>query len=140
MQKLNGKKGFTLLELLVVISIIGILVAIGAVAYSQAQQKGRDAKRVGDMKALQSAFEQYYSTHNNVYSDSCLTMATAASMALPTDPKSGWTAYNTSSGCTSTSAYCICADLEGTSGNASNSNCSSFVSGGGGFYCVTNLQ
>ncbi|NTU46942.1 type II secretion system protein [Candidatus Roizmanbacteria bacterium] len=55
------KNGFTLLEMLVVIGIIAVLIGMGAVAYSAAQKKARDAKRKGDLHAIQSAMEQYYS-------------------------------------------------------------------------------
>jgi len=70
------KFGFTLLELLVVISIIGILIAMGTVAFSTAQKRGRDSKRRGDLKAVQAAFEQYNAT-NTGYSASCAAMATS---------------------------------------------------------------
>lgn len=54
------KKGFTLIELLVVIAIIGILAAIGVVAITGARVKARDAKRVADIKQIQSSLELYY--------------------------------------------------------------------------------
>ena len=135
------KKGFTLLELLVVISIIGILVALGAVAFSTAQKKGRDAKRRGDIKAMQNAFEQYYSINNGSYSTTCLTMWTGSQStgSLPTDPKPTQS-YSTTAGCTPTASYeyCICAQLEETgTGNASNSTC---TFGAGNYFCVKNLQ
>ena len=53
---MKNKKGFTLIELLVVIAIIGILATLAVVAYSSAQKKARDAKRVADMRAVVSAF------------------------------------------------------------------------------------
>jgi prepilin-type N-terminal cleavage/methylation domain-containing protein len=55
------KKGFTLIELLVVISIIAILATIGFVNYQQAVKKGRDSRRMADLKVMQSGFEQYHS-------------------------------------------------------------------------------
>ncbi len=55
------KKGFTLIELLVVIAIIGILATIVMVSLSSARAKGRDAKRISDLKAAQGAIELYYS-------------------------------------------------------------------------------
>src|SRR3989344_9651264 len=82
------KTGFTLIELLVVISIIAILTAIGVTQYSNAQKKARDATRIGDMKAYQSAYEQYYSTTGSTYDATCGTMDTAGfSGAAPTSPK-----------------------------------------------------
>ena len=54
------KKGFTLIELLVVITIIGILATGATSVYTSQIQKARDTTRVSDVKALQSAIEQYY--------------------------------------------------------------------------------
>ena len=62
---MKRKNGFSLLELLVVISIIGILIAISAVGFTTAQKRGRDARRRGDLKAWQDALEQTYAEHTN---------------------------------------------------------------------------
>lgn len=52
-------QGFTLIELMVVILIIGILTTIGLVVYSQAQRQTRIRKRLGDLRAIQIAVETY---------------------------------------------------------------------------------
>lgn len=52
--------GFTLVELLVVVAIIGILAAIGTFGYTVAVKLSRDAKRQADLKVIQSALEQYH--------------------------------------------------------------------------------
>lgn len=57
------KKGFTLVELLVVITIIGILANIGLATFTSAQIKSRDAKRKAHLKQLADAFEAYYNDH-----------------------------------------------------------------------------
>ena len=51
--------GFSLIELLIVISIIGILVATATVSWTNAQQKSRDSKRKSDVKSIQQALELY---------------------------------------------------------------------------------
>jgi prepilin-type N-terminal cleavage/methylation domain-containing protein len=124
-----NKKGFTLLELLVVISIIGIIIAIGTVAYSSAQKKGRDAKRSGDLKAMQNAMEQYYSVNGNYGSDTgCSTQLGASMDTIPTDPKNGSSYILTCQA--DGSGYEICVDLEGDgTWDGSNSD-----------KCVSNLQ
>lgn len=56
---IKNKKGFTLIELLVVISIIGLLSVLAVVALNTARSKSRDAKRVADIKQIQTALELY---------------------------------------------------------------------------------
>ncbi|OGG69803.1 hypothetical protein A3F27_00710 [Candidatus Kaiserbacteria bacterium RIFCSPHIGHO2_12_FULL_53_13] len=58
--KETRNKGFTLIELLVVIAIIGILSSVVLASLNSARQKGRDARRVSDVKQLQLALELYY--------------------------------------------------------------------------------
>lgn len=55
-----NKKGFTLIELLVVIAIIGLLSTLAVVSLNNARSKSRDAKRVADIKQMQTAMELYY--------------------------------------------------------------------------------
>lgn len=56
---MNNKKGFTLIELLVVIAIIGLLSTLAVVALNNARAKSRDARRVSDIKQIQTALELY---------------------------------------------------------------------------------
>ena len=60
-----NKKGFTLIELLVVIAIIGLLSTLAVVALNNARQKSRDAKRVSDIKQIQTALELYFNDNNS---------------------------------------------------------------------------
>jgi prepilin-type N-terminal cleavage/methylation domain-containing protein len=58
--------GFTIVELLIVIVIIGILAAITIVAYNGIQGRARDTQRVQDMQSIVKALELYKAT-NGVY-------------------------------------------------------------------------
>ena len=57
---MRKQKGFTLIELLVVIAIIGLLSTLAVVALNNARMKARDAKRVSDIKQIQTALELYF--------------------------------------------------------------------------------
>ena len=52
---LTPQKGFTLVELMVAISIIAILSTIGMVMFSAAQEGARDARRKGDLEDIKKA-------------------------------------------------------------------------------------
>jgi len=139
MKLMKRRFGFTLLELLIVIAIIGILVAIGTASYSNAQKKSRDARRQGDLKAIQNAFEQYYSKNSGNYPSSCSVSTEYLPSGMPKDPKTG---ASSSGGC-NTSSYCFCSPipLESGGGNAtgrSGAVCS--FSSSGTYFCVGNLQ
>jgi prepilin-type N-terminal cleavage/methylation domain-containing protein len=56
----KNKQGFTLIELLVVIAIIGLLSTLSIVALNQARARSRDARRIADIKQIQTALEMYY--------------------------------------------------------------------------------
>lgn len=54
------KHGFTLVELLVVISIIGILVGSASIFYNNAREKARDNKRKQDLAAIKGALALHF--------------------------------------------------------------------------------
>jgi prepilin-type N-terminal cleavage/methylation domain-containing protein len=60
------KKGFTLIELLIVVAIIGLLASIVLVGLGGFRARGRDARRIADLRETQNALELYY-TKNNAY-------------------------------------------------------------------------
>lgn len=55
------KRGFTLLELLIVVAIIALLSTLGALAVSTQKKRANDANRRTDIHQLQVAIEAYYS-------------------------------------------------------------------------------
>ncbi len=64
MVSLKKQKGFTLVELLIVIIIIGILATLVIVTFTGVQQKARDSKRQTDLNALNSHLEAFYATNS----------------------------------------------------------------------------
>lgn len=61
----NLQKGFTLIELLVIISIIAFLAAAILTALSLARSKGRDTKRVADVKQMINALDLFLANCNS---------------------------------------------------------------------------
>jgi len=57
------KKGFTIVEVLVVIGIIAVLTVIIFPAINNIRAKNRDAERVADLAAIQLGLALYYSQH-----------------------------------------------------------------------------
>jgi prepilin-type N-terminal cleavage/methylation domain-containing protein len=55
--------GFTIVELLIVVVVIGILAAIVIVAYNGVTQSARDAKRSADLNNIMKALELYHIDH-----------------------------------------------------------------------------
>ncbi len=94
---IRDSKGFTLVELLVVISIIGILATVALVSLNSARIKARDAKRVADIRQIALALEFCYN-ETQKYIPSASFPAAGAPMtcggntyitAMPADPKGG---------------------------------------------------
>jgi prepilin-type N-terminal cleavage/methylation domain-containing protein len=52
-------RGFTLIELLVVIAIIGLLSTVIAAPINEARKKGRDAKKIADLRSINTAIQLY---------------------------------------------------------------------------------
>ncbi len=65
-----SKSGFTLVEILIVIVIVGILATIGFGSFQSSQLKSRDASRKSDLKQIGSALETYYNDHGQYPTDS----------------------------------------------------------------------
>jgi len=60
MRKTNRKKGFTLIEILIVFTLIGILVGLGIPQYKYATKRAREAVLKEDLFQMRKLINQYY--------------------------------------------------------------------------------
>lgn len=101
----NKQQGFTIVELLIVIVVIGILAALVITTFTGIQQKARDTERETDIKALQGQIEAYYAQKGNYPTRTNLNDATWRSTNMkgldkealkdPKNPATDGTQYNT---------------------------------------------
>ena len=57
---MNNKNGFTLIELMIVVAIIGILVALAIPRYGDMIEKANHGATLGNLAAIRSAINIYY--------------------------------------------------------------------------------
>lgn len=141
-------RGFTLIEIMVAMVIVGIVFGAIITSAGAIQRSSRDAKRLADLKTIQGALQQFYAD-NNQYPDS-LNLANISRFSsggkiylnnVPKEPVSGRSVYiyvpsrNASCGgncsCSLNNAnidnrcyfYILCADLENNP-SSSPSRCS----------------
>jgi len=88
------KRGFTLVELVVVMAIIGILSGIIIASLDGARKSARDAKRVSDIKNIQLGLALYYSDNGrypcqiyaNIANPACPNFLGVYMSTIPKDP------------------------------------------------------
>lgn len=89
--------GFTFIEILVSVTIIAVLLAIGVASYASVNRNARDAKRKSDLEQIRAALEQYRAD-NGSYPATGWQLSTSGSSwltglvptymdAVPVDPK-----------------------------------------------------
>jgi general secretion pathway protein G len=135
--KKGVQSGFSLIEILIVVTIISLLVSIAAVSYGSFVKQSRDAKRKTDIEQVRAAIEMYKS-FNNVYptpdvsgsnngmpfGSGGISDATSTYLSkLPLDPKtsSGYTYFYTTAN--NNLDYTVCAYLEGGGTTVANTTC-----------------
>lgn len=108
----STSRGFTLVELLIVLAIIGLLSSVVIASTTASRSKARDVRRIGDLKEIQLALAIYYDV-NKVYPVSLNTIVTDKYLAsIPLDPDA--TRSYEYSQLNAGKSYCLGANLEGT--------------------------
>jgi prepilin-type N-terminal cleavage/methylation domain-containing protein len=130
------RKGFTILELLIVIAVIAILVGIALPRFKGMQDEGNIARAKGELRMLTTAIESYYIHNNNTLPTALSNLTTAtpqiAPSTLPTDPFGGAAYGYAKGGTTWFVVYSAGPGLNGsaaidTSGNVTETNGSSCI-------------
>lgn len=85
MNKLNNTKGFTLVEMLIVIAIIAILASVALVSVRGVRSSANDTKRISDLSKVQQSLEVYY-TKNGQYPADATFAAMATAIGLVPNP------------------------------------------------------
>ena len=116
------KRGFTLVELLVVIAIIALLSTLSVVALNSARTKARDARRLSDIRQIRTALDMYYDS-SSTYPATCNALGSATNCMCLTS--NGWKDSNCTGGGTifmqkvpkdpGTYSYDYTVDVNGTS-------------------------
>lgn len=102
-------KGFTLIELIVSITIIAVLTVAGVLSYGGASKKARDSRRMADMEKIRIALELYRQGTGSSYPATTGALVPNYLQTVPTGPK-GETYVYTHSGYT----YSLSTSLEET--------------------------
>lgn len=92
-QLLKKEGGFTLLELLIVIVIIGILAVLIIPNLVSGPQRARDAQRKSDLRNIKTALETYYNDNNSYPTAGGVSCTPSASNCLGTVLTTGSTPY-----------------------------------------------
>ena len=82
----DNKRGFTLMEILIVIGILGILLTVGLASYQASQRAARDGRRKVDLEIISQALE-IYKSDNGPYPATLSTLTPNYIRTVPQDPQ-----------------------------------------------------
>ncbi|MBI3983884.1 type II secretion system protein GspG [Candidatus Microgenomates bacterium] len=108
-KRVGNQRGFTIIELLVVITVVAVLIALTLPNLLSAQRRARDDVRKNNLKVIQIALESYYADAGSypITEQGLQLLRPAYLNPLPQDPQSGDYDYQSDS-----QNYTVSADLE----------------------------
>jgi len=115
----NKSKGFTIIELLVVVAIIAVLAAIVLVNVTGYINSGKDAAIEGNLATILTNGAVYYDANGNYQNFCTNAYVTAPSAAV--DKAYGGSGNVTCTVNSTNTAWCACSPLKVTSANPANS-------------------
>ena len=121
------KKGFTLIELMIVIAIIGILAAVAIPMYADYTKKARTSEVAGTLKEIakvQIAFREDPASGNGSYADEMFTLNWKTNIGSFANTPAGCTAAGLATTATAATDF-SCGKYFGYSANQDNAGCAS---------------
>lgn len=110
----GGLKGFTLVELMIVITVIAILATLGVMSFTRVQMQARDVKRKADVRAIETALQAYF-TEFSAYPAARDTLVPTYIPVFPVPPKgASQTAYSYNTDTNTKYAVCAVMETQGT--------------------------
>lgn len=132
---MKNKKGFTLIELIVVITIIAVLTVAGVISFGGASKRARDSRRMADLEKIRIALELYRQSVGSSYPSTIGTLVPTYLQMVPIGPKGENYSYTRES----SYVYRICAFVEDTGSVSTDvTNCSGLPTGYVGYYKIKN--
>lgn len=151
MKLTRKQQGFTIVELLIVIVVIGILAALVITTYTGIQAKARNSKRQTDVQSVQTQVEAYFAQngHYPSYADLSSTSWLSTNMksldqSAMHDPSASGTAITLSQTAGANTYQYAPLNSGGTSCESDDTTCATYTMTatleGGGTYQKTNLD